>query len=139
MAGHLERILADTRRRVGQLHGARSELGLKPVGEPIVGQFEDLEQPGIGLLAHLHGVSAVDEQGRCFSGNRRQAGRAGESGEPAQSLRARRNVLALVLVGAWHDQAIKLARGHQGPQPLQAAGRRTGLLGSHEGLEHGLL
>jgi indole-3-glycerol phosphate synthase len=26
MAGHLERILADTRRRVGQLHGARSEL-----------------------------------------------------------------------------------------------------------------
>src|SRR3546814_9138298 len=42
--------------------------------------------------------------------DRDQAGRAGEAGQPADALRARRDIFVLVLVGHRHEEAVEIGR-----------------------------
>ena len=69
--------------------------------------------------------------------DQRDAGRAGEAGQPAQPLRARGDVLALMLVGARHEEAVEI----RSRPSIRAAARRArrrslGSLDEFEGLEH---
>ena len=75
---------------------------------------------GVDLGAHRQRVTTVDENRRAVGQHDGQSRRAAEAGEPSQPLRAARHILALMLVGARHDEAGEVAAlefGAQGRQP----------------------
>ena len=105
---------------------ALGEVGGDPGVGRLLGNLVRHEGLGIDLAAHGQGVAAVDEDRGLVGQHDRQARRAAEAGEPAQPLRAARHVLALVLVGARHDEAVEAALlqfGAQGGQARRRGGR----------------
>ncbi len=97
------------------------------LGNPGLGRFfRDLvghEGGDVDLAADGQGVAAVDEDRGAIGQHDGEAGRAAEAGEPAQALRAARHVLALMLVGPWHNEAVDAAAREFGPQQRQSLGR----------------
>ena len=83
----------------------------------------DDENRGIDLLAHLHLITAVDEDRGAIGEHDRRAGRAGEAGEPGEPLVRRRHVFALEAVGVRHDEAVE-------PAPLQFRAQRGDVRGA---------
>ena len=80
----------------------------------------DRENRAVDLLAHLHLIAAVDEDHGALGQHDRDAGRAGEAGEPGELLVARRHVFVLEAVGARHDEAVEPA-----PLELRAQSRKA--------------
>src|SRR5262249_29471247 len=76
-----------------------------------------LEDRRRALLPDLERVAPVHEDRRPVGEDRGQSRRPREPGQPGQPLGVRRNVLALVLVGAWHQEAGE-------PVPLQLGAER---------------
>ena len=112
-------------------HGIEAELAaLRQVfGDPgvrrLLGNLVRHEGLDVDLRAHRQRVAAVDEDRSPVGQHDGEAGRAGEAGQPGQALRVTCHVLALVLIGARHDEAVQAAPlqfGAQRRQPL--AGRR---------------
>ena len=116
--------------------GALAAMLHEPVRRLLIRHQQDLETAEVGLLAHLQGVAAVDEKGRRPGANDRGAGRAGEAGQPGQPLGGRRHVLALVLVGAGHEEGVELQALQRGPEQRYARGDEGCSLGAVEVLEH---
>ena len=110
----------------GHQPGIEAELAAlgQVLGDPRLGRFlGDLvrhEGVGIDLGAHRQRVAAVDEDRRAIGQHDGEAGRAAEAGEPREPLRAPRHVLALMLVGARHDEAVEAALPELGAQRGQA-------------------
>ena len=77
----------------------------------------DGENRLVDLLAHLHLITAVDEDRGALGEHDRGAGRAGKAGEPGEPLVRRRQVFALEAVGVRHDEAVE-------PAPLQFRAQR---------------
>ena len=88
------------------------------------------EGGGIDLGADGQRVAAVDEDRRAIGQHDGEAGRAAEAGEPGEALRAARDVLALMLVGARHDEAVDAASLRARPA---AVARRSA--GAGDGVE----
>ncbi len=95
----------------------------------------DREQFGVGLVAGLERIAAVDEQRRAFGEDDGSAGRSGESGEPGEPLFARRQIFVLVAIRVGHHEAIKPAADQLCPQRREAWGGLRRLLRIVEGLE----
>ena len=79
---------------------------------------------GVDLGAHGQRIAAVDEDRRAIGQHDGEPGRAAEAGEPCQALRAAGHVLALVLVGTWHDEAVEATLLQLRTQSSQARRRR---------------
>ena len=97
----------------------------QPVRGLVLGMAPDLEGVEVDLAAHLQPVAAVDEDRRPVAGDDREPGRAGEAGQPGQPLVARRHVLALVRVGARHQEGVDAGLGHRRPQRREPRRRRS--------------
>lgn len=105
---------------------ARGEIRRDPVGRGLFGEVPVLIEGGVDLVGGLQRVAAVDEDRGLVAQNDREPGRPGEAREPCEPLRARRHVLALMLVGPRHDEAGDAASGEFRPERLEAPlGRRT--------------
>ena len=91
---------------------AIAEALAQPARVRLVDQVEEFEQLLRHLLAHLHGVAAIDEDRRRVGEHDHHARRAGEAADPAQPLVAFRNVFAEVFIGARHDQRVETALAH---------------------------
>ena len=126
LAGAGEAVMAVDRHQPG-IEAELAALG-QVLGDPRLGRFlGDLvrhEGVGIDLGAHRQCVAAVDEDRRAIGQHDGKAGRAAEAGEPREPLRAPRHVLALMLVGARHDEAVEAALPELGAQRGQARHRR---------------
>ena len=105
-------------RRIAELR-ARRQVGFDPSGRRSFDQVLDDENRGVDLLAHLHLITAVDEDCGAIGEHDRRAGRAGEAGEPGEPLVRRRHVFALEAVGVRHDEAVEPA-----PSSIPRATRR---------------
>src|SRR6516225_8236647 len=84
----------------------------------------NLEQLSVDLGRSLQGVAAVDKQRGTVAQHDRHTGRPGKAGEPGKPLPAGRNVLALMLVGPWHDETIEPLRFQLLAQATKACGAR---------------
>ena len=113
-----------------------AQMLAEPVRDAAARQLRDLYRRKVDLGARLHGVAAIDEQHRRLLAHDCEPGRARKAGEPLQALGAGRDVLALVLVGAWDEIGVELCRGHEPAQLLDAGGGGAALSGAFEGLEH---
>ena len=103
---------------------ARQRLD-QPVGRLVLGMAPDLEAREVDLSLHLQPVAAVDEDDGPVAGDGGEPGRAGEAGQPGQPLVARRDVLALVGVGARDEEGVDPGLRHRGAQRLEP--RRGGV------------
>ncbi len=96
------------------------------LGDPGIRRLLDQVAVGVELLvhllAHLDGVAAIDEDRRLAGQDDREAGRAAEAGDPGQPFGPGRDILALMLVGAGHDEAGQAPPAQLGPQRLQPVG-----------------
>lgn len=90
---------------------------------------------GVGLLGRLDGVAAVDDQRGLVGQHDGVAGRAGEAGQPGQAGHMRRDILALVLVGARDDEAVETLSGQCLAQGGDAAGDQLRIARLGERLE----
>ena len=95
------------------------------------------EHGQIDLLSDLDGVASIDEHGSLVGENDGAAGRTREPCQPSQSLRGRRNIFVLVLVGARHHETVEPPPLQFRPQGLEAARALRGIRGFLEGLEAG--
>ena len=105
---------------------ARQRLD-QPVGRLVLGTAPDLEAREVDLSLHLQPVAAVDEDDGPVAGDGGEPGRAGEAGQPGQPLVARRDVLALVGVGARDEEGVDPGLRHrdaQRPEPRRGGVRR---------------
>ena len=126
LAGAGEAVVAVDRHQPGieaELAALRQVLGDPRLGR-FLGDLVRHEGVGIDLGAHRQRVAAVDEDRRAIGQHDGEAGRAAEAGEPREPLRAPRHVLALMLVGARHDEAVEAALPELGAQRGQARHRR---------------
>jgi hypothetical protein len=105
------RVVAET--------GVGWQVGRNPVRRRVVGQVLRLEQGPVGLIANLQRIAPIDEDRRLVGQYHRQAGRSGETGQPGQPLRAPGYILALMLVGARHQETVELPTLELGPQGRQ--------------------
>ena len=117
---------------------ALGEIGLDPFRRRIVDKALDREDFGIGLVAHLQRVAAVDEDDRAVGEHDGDAGRAGKPGQPLQPLGAGRHIFALMLVGTRHDEAVKPLRRKPFAQPRHAFAGKRRVAHFVKILEHGL-
>jgi len=92
------------------------------------------EGVGVDLTAHGKRVAPVDEDRRAVGQHDGEAGRTAEAGEPGQPLRAARHILALMFIGARHDEAVDTAALELGTKRRQARCRRRGGIESVIGL-----
>ncbi len=94
------------------------------VGDPLLGRLlwnlVRHEGRGIDLSPNGEGVAAVDEDRRLVGQCDGEARRSGEARKPAQALGAARHVLALMLIGTRHDEAVEPAAPQFGPQVFKA-------------------
>jgi len=135
--GQGARIADRMQPRIETKPGLLAEIGPDPFGRRIVDQAFDREGFGIGLLPRLQRVAAVDEDHRPVGEHDGDAGGAGKPRQPSQALGAFRDIFALVLVGARHDEAAHPLGGRPFAQPgnALAAERPVGI--RLETLEHG--
>ena len=113
-------------------------FSLQEIGQRGLGRGDRFEDVEIDLLAHLQRIAAVDENRRAARQHHRDAGRAGKAGQPFQPRRRGRDVFALMLVGARHDEAVDAVGAQSVPQagdPGRALGKVGDLV---EALEHRL-
>jgi hypothetical protein len=91
-------------------------------------QMLDRECRDIDLLAHLHQVTAVDENRGAIGEHDGGTGGAGEAGKPGEALGAGRHIFVLVTVSARHDEAVEAAALELGTQrrKVLAAGAALG-------------
>ena len=110
--------------------GIEAELAAlgQVLGDPrfrrLLGDLVRHEGVDVDLGAHGKRIAAVDEDRRAVGQHDGEAGRAAEAGEPGQPLRAARHILALMLVGARHDEAVEAAALELGAQRRQTRCRR---------------
>ena len=106
------------------------------VREPFRGlglrRLQHVEQVGIDLLARLQEVTPVHEQGSGGFQHDGRASRAGETGEPAQTLGGRRQELVLMLVAMGSEETLEFPRLELTPQRLQVG---TGIARSPDVIE----
>src|SRR5262249_12498849 len=95
-------------------HRTRGEYSAYPAGWRLVDQVMNLEQFCVGLGGGLQRVAPVDKQRGAVAQHDRHTGRSGKAGKPGEPLPAWRDVLALMLVGARHDETVE-ALGCQFP------------------------
>ncbi len=107
----------------------------------LLDQMLDREQRAVDFLAHLHLITAIDEQRRAVGQHDGDAGRTGKAGEPRQPLVGGRDVFVQITIGTRHDKAAETAAREFCAQRGEA--RRTcGAIGAiferlELGLEHG--
>ncbi len=87
----------------------------------------DREQRGIDLIAHLQLVAPVDKNDSPVGEHDRGARRAGEGGQPDKPFLRGRDILALVPIGARHDEAVEILPLQFGPQSREPGGARATL------------
>ena len=97
------------------------------------------EDIGVGLVAHLQRVAAIDEDRCAVAQDDRRAGRTGEPRQPFQPVGARSDILALMLIRARHEKAVDAARRQFGAQERHALLAVGGIGMAFECLEHELL
>ena len=95
-------------RRIAELR-ARRQIVFYPGVRRLLDQMFDREQRAVDFLAHLHLITAVDEQRRAVGKHDGDTGRAGEAGEPGEPLVGGRDVFVQIAVGARHNKAVKPA------------------------------
>src|SRR5690606_3844636 len=66
------------------------------------------------LIAHLHRITAVDENRSLFGQHRRGSGRAAETGQPRHALCIVADIFAHMLVADRPDEAVEAAGGEFG-------------------------
>ena len=92
---------------------AQSAIFRQIGGDPGFGRLlRDLvgnEGSGIDLGTRSQRVAAVDENCGPIGQDDGQARRSAETGEPGQALRAARDILSLMFVGAWHHEPVDAA------------------------------
>jgi hypothetical protein len=84
-----------------------------------------LPHNGVGLRLRLQHIAAVGEDGRAIGQHDRQAGAAGEPGEPSQAFGRWGDVFAEMLVGAGDEEAVQAGTGEFGPkggEPITGGG-----------------
>ena len=77
------------------------------VGRRLLGDVAALPQRRIGLRGELQHVAAIGEHRRAVGQHHREAGAAGEAGQPGQPLGGGGDVFAQMLVRARHDEAFQ--------------------------------
>ena len=100
---------------------------LEPIAKCISGDAAIFKQAFIHLLAHLHGVPAINEDCGVRKRDRGETGRSAKAGEPAQTLRIIADILAHMFIGNRHDKSIELAA-----LQFLAEGLETGFMGLHQ-------
>ncbi len=98
-----------------------AELAQEPLAHAVARQLRKLEEFAIDFRPGLHRVAPVHEQCCRLARDDREACRAREAGQPAQPFGRGRHILALVLVGAGHDQGVEPLADQQRAQSLDAA------------------
>lgn len=98
---------------------ARFQAGFQPFDRWIVAAVPAFEQVAIHLLLKLQGVAAIAPHRSRIAQHDGETGRAGESGQPGQSLGAQGDVFALVFIGEWNDEAGEVLPGQFRPQVAQ--------------------
>src|SRR6266478_6219642 len=101
----------------------------------LVDEMLDREQLGVGLVAGLERITAVDEQHRALGEDDGGAGRSGKAGEPGEPLFARRQIFVLEAIRVGHHEPFKPAARQLRPQRNESRHRLRRLLGIVEGLE----
>ena len=102
------------------------QMLFQPGRQGLLGDVARRKQIGVHLLAHLQGITAVDEDRRLVGHHAGHAGGAVETGQPGQALGRRRHILALVFVAARHQEAVDLAPR----QFLAQSGQTGGMVGA---------
>ena len=105
-------------------------VGGEPFGRAGLRNRLIIEQLAVDLLAHLHGVAAVDEDRRLVLQYHRGPRRTAEPGQPGEAFGVIADVFAHVLVGDRDHKAVEPATGQFLPQGVEA-----GFMGLHQ---HGL-
>ena len=95
-------------RRIAELR-ARRQIVFYPGVRRLLDQMFDREQRAVDFLAHLHLITAVDEQRRAVGQHDGDTGRAGEAGEPGEPLVGGRDVFVQIPIGARHHKAVEPA------------------------------
>src|ERR1700730_9042087 len=111
------------------------EVGFDPDARRRVDEMLDREQLGVGLVAGLERIAAVDEQTPALGEDDGSPGRSGESGEPGKPLFARRQIFILVAIRVGHHEAIKPTADQLRPQRREAWSGLRRLRGIVVGLE----
>ena len=109
---------------------AGAGMGGEPFRRRVVDQALDGEGRGVDLRRGLKRVAPVAEQRRALAHHQRRAGRPGEA------LGAGGDILALVLVGAGHEEAVEVGFGKAGAQAGNPVDALRGIGAYVEGLEH---
>lgn len=118
---------------------ALAAMLLDPAIQALADQIALVEQRGVGLLAPLGGIAAIDQQCGTVGHDNRGTGRAGKAGRPQEPLIAVRQVFIVVLILVRDEEAVQAKRGKRGAQLGQvlAAIMRAALnvesLGNHLG------
>ena len=95
-------------------------MGLQPCLGRRIDQVLRLEGGAVHLLAHLHRVTAVDEDGGFILERHGHAPGSGEPCQPCKALGAGRYIFVLVLVRARHDETVEPPARQFGSQLRQA-------------------
>lgn len=114
------------------------QVRLQPAGRPGIGPVDGREVIGVDLGADLAAVTAVDEDAGDVLQHDAEARRAGEAGEPGQALVARRDIFALMRVGAGDHEAVDALALQFRAQEFQARRALFGRRRFGEGLEDGV-
>ena len=117
---------------------ALDEMRLEPALGGMVDERLRAEHGSVDLLAHLYGVTPVDEDCGLLGQHHGDPGRAGEARQPGEPLGPFRHIFVLMLVRARHHEAVELTSGEFLAQGRGARGALAGIGSFAEGLEHAL-
>ncbi len=117
---------------------ARRQVRLQPALGRGFRQRHHREGGRVDLRGGLQRVAAIDHDCRLVPQHQRDAGRAGEAGQPGEALVAGRDIFVLVRVGAGDKEAVEPASLQFLAQQLQAGRAERGSGGIGEGLELGV-
>ena len=113
-------------RIIGDFRAGLAHLG-KPCAEAVGRHAFVCEQIAVHLLAHLHGVSPVDEDRRVVQRHRGKARRTAETRQPVQALGIIADIFAHMFIADRHDETV-----HPAPLQFLAQGGKAGFMGLHQ-------
>ncbi len=79
----------------------------QPACDGLLDQVPELVELSVGLVAHLERVTAIDKDRRAIAQHDRRPRRAGETRQPGQPFRIRRQELVLMRIRMGHHEPVE--------------------------------